>query len=733
MTRSSSRPRQFPTLNVSTIRRLGTRSALSHGLLLWQSGHVVNHLISSEEAMLLGSVLDGPQRLCQVAIRHEAGDEFSSQCQCDDEGLCQHALAILWAWVYETHRFEKVRQLDELSSAAQPQIHLKRQWHEYLKASNTNQLRAMARRHQFPLNGNEHEGLLLQLVERLADPATIKHAMSELSEGQRQVLQMLYVLSDGQPNSTAQDVQLALGWQSLEDVQLALRELGEWGLVATVPSAWLRFPPYSLAPAVAQQIAPALKFQPTSATDSFEQPRTESVAAYPGDLNSLEVLQSERSLPELLLLARHIPLQLRALPAEPADLMEALRQWPYLIEELVKLQVKPGWLHQSDSLLTVPPSPPLYDDESLARFRELTGDDALSEFVSRLLPPPQPLPRQSVEGTLTLSQIFERWQQLESWTELWPAQQPGMLGVRRAVMNTHFTYAQWLRQLARGRRFVSRVLALLGSNQWYDFESLLKFVHTIQRDFLRERPPYPTMQPSWWLEVLGKKVDPQSYQPWRESYGLFIEHMLRGPLFWLGAVRLARSAAESGFGYNQTLAAFQITPVGEALLRGNELPAPPYADPSLRLDDELRAYVPMGRQELGAYRLLERLADFEQVRDGQAVYQFNLRQAHAAFESGLTADDVVTQLAQLTGASLPAVVCAQWHDWWSRYAQIRWYDGLTLIEFADDYVLQELLSQTDLGEHILFTFSPRLAALRPESADAVARQLVKKGYTPKIE
>jgi hypothetical protein len=150
------------------------------------------------------------------------------------------------------------------------------------------------------------------------------------------------------------------------------------------------------------------------------------------------------------------------------------------------------------------------------------------------------------------------------------------------------------------------------------------------------------------------------------------------------------------------------------------------------LSDELKAQLPLGRHDIGAYLILERLARFEGVSDGCAHYRFDMQQAHAAFENGFTADDVLSQLEQLSRAPVPPAVRAQWHAWWSRYAQLRWYDGLTLIEFADDYMLQELLTQTDLREHLIFMFGPRLVAVRSESADALARQLVKKGYTPKI-
>jgi hypothetical protein len=150
------------------------------------------------------------------------------------------------------------------------------------------------------------------------------------------------------------------------------------------------------------------------------------------------------------------------------------------------------------------------------------------------------------------------------------------------------------------------------------------------------------------------------------------------------------------------------------------------------LVSDLTARLPTGRSQAGDYMDIERLARFEQLSDRDVWYRFDFQQAHAAFEAGLTADEVLTMLERLSCKPVPSALAEQWRAWWSRYARTRLYDGLTVIEFADDYILQELLSQTDLQEHLLFTFGPRLVAVRPESADAIARQLVKKGYTPKL-
>lgn len=721
-----SRPRRFPSLKESDVRRLGSASAFQKGMRLWDDDSVQNPMVSTQEPALFARVRDGQHVQCQVMVRHEAGDEFAATCDCNQEGICSHAVATLLAWVHRDYAFTQV---EALAPAPAPTMDAQARWHQYLKLYPLQQLRALARRYDVKLKDSERDGLAEQLADVLADPETLRGALTHLDEAQRRVLQMLYLLSDGQPDTLAEEIQQALGWLELSDVQNALRELSEWGLVVSAPSQWHRSNPYTLAPTVAH-LMPSVSVAIEAEKDQpFDKPRNAFVQAYAADLTSLQFLTCHHSLLEILLLARHLALQVRPAPPEPAQArsIKVLRHWPYRIDELVQLQVKPGWLHQTDSVLSAPPPEPRLDDESLARLRQLTGDDAFSEFVGHLLleHEREPLPSD-------LHDIFAQWQGLASWTELWGAQQNDALSVKRTVSGAPLTYSDWLQQLARGRRFITRVLALLAAGIWYDFDSLLAFVHAIHADFLRARPSSPAIQPNWWLELNGARVEPHAFESWRASYGRFIEQVLCSPLYWLGAVELACAPTE-GLSHESGLKAFQLTPTGEALLRHSPLPAPNEADAPLALHDDLRAQLRLGRRDAGAFRTLERLAQFEGVHGGCAHYRFDVWRAHAAFEAGLTADDILQQLTELSGASVPEAVCAQWQDWWSRYAQVRWYDDLSLIEFADDYILQELLSQTDLHEHLLFTFGARLVAIRPESADALARQLVKKGYTPKIE
>lgn len=730
--------RQFPRLKESQLRSLGTPAALEAGRRVWQSGSVGQTMLSLREPMLLGNVQDETGRLCHVSVRHLAGDEFGPLCDCAVEGFCKHAMALLLAWSHDSHEFTQA----VAPSPAEPEESgARQQWLACLRACSMNQLRAMARRHDLPLPTGERESATALLLDVLADPGHASGAVATLNDRERRTLQMVYLLGDQTAGTSSADLQGALGWQNVDD---ELRTLRDTGLIVGPSASGQPNELFTLAPGVS-----------VSDAGMFDRPGTQAADSFAGNLNALHISEREISLPELLLLARYMQLAPRAMRQEPAQAqgIAALRRWPYLVSELVRLQVSPGWNHQAESTLTVPVPEPWMDDASLVRMRSLTSNDTLNDFVARLAA------ASGGEGSpaASLPAVYAAWQTLASWTELWPAQQRFGLSVRRSVTASGLTYAGWLQQLSRARRFVTRMLSLLPAGTWFDFPSLLANIHEIRPGFLNGRGSGATEDSGWWLESEDRTgddrlddariegwqesgdttVDDTGADAWQATNGAFVAEVLRGPLAWLGAVEVAVEP-EADMGAEplpvtrSTVKAFRLTPPGLALLRGQELPFS-RSDQPLHLTDDLSAHVRLGHQDLNAYRLLERIAHFERVQDGEAIYCFNIHAARAAFALGYTGDDVVDELKRMSGAPAPDTVCGQWLAWWESYAQIRWYEGLTLIELADDYILQELLAQTDLREHLLFTFGPRLVAVRPDSADAFSRQLVKKGYTPRID
>ena len=73
------------------------------------------------------------------------------------------------------------------------------------------------------------------------------------------------------------------------------------------------------------------------------------------------------------------------------------------------------------------------------------------------------------------------------------------------------------------------------------------------------------------------------------------------------------------------------------------------------------------------------------------------------------------------------------HHTIQNYGQLHLYEDLTLVELADDYVLQELLVSTSLHENLIYTFSPRLVAIHSHAVESLVQEMEKRGYTPRVE
>src|SRR5439155_6209768 len=258
------------------------------------------------------------------------------------------------------------------------------------------------------------------------------------------------------------------GWASLGDVEGALGEWREWGLLVGVPSRWHGSEPYSIAPG-AGHLVTNLERRRRGEEQYNVQPRNICVEPFAGNLDSARIERQTRDIPEMVLLARHFALRTRPPLPEHAQArtQKALRQWTYDVDELVRLQVNPGWLHHGESVLTVPAPHPRLDDQSQAALHLLTGDDALSDFLSYLTP--LDAADQAPAEAPTLQEAFDDWLRLTTWSELWLAQNEHGLIVRRSLLGAPLAYGEWLNDLARARRFVLRALAVLNIGQWYDF------------------------------------------------------------------------------------------------------------------------------------------------------------------------------------------------------------------------------------------------------------------------
>ena len=108
---------------------------------------------------------------------------------------------------------------------------------------------------------------------------------------------------------------------------------------------------------------------------------------------------------------------------------------------------------------------------------------------------------------------------------------------------------------------------------------------------------------------------------------------------------------------------------------------------------------------------------------GQAV--------HAAFEEGLTLDNLLNDWAQLLPIAMPESIRSQLAVWWQAYGQVRIYEKVTLIEFSDDYTLTEMKAVTSLEQRLIAEISSRLVLIPQEAVEPLVIELEQAGFTPK--
>jgi hypothetical protein len=117
---------------------------------------------------------------------------------------------------------------------------------------------------------------------------------------------------------------------------------------------------------------------------------------------------------------------------------------------------------------------------------------------------------------------------------------------------------------------------------------------------------------------------------------------------------------------------------------------------------------------------------------GQLCYTVTPAGAMRAFQAGWDPDRLLEALGAAASQPVPPALVEALRGWWAHFGDVQLYTEIALLELADDYALPELLASTSLAQHLLYRFSPRVIALRPEGVEALRAELVGRGYTPKV-
>jgi len=164
------------------------------------------------------------------------------------------------------------------------------------------------------------------------------------------------------------------------------------------------------------------------------------------------------------------------------------------------------------------------------------------------------------------------------------------------------------------------------------------------------------------------------------------------------------------------------------------LPAAQQTSPSpLRIMPDLMLYLEHQQAPPALINLLTTLGVPVSVRQGQHIYQITGESLQNALEAGHPLEEIFSTLIAASGAELPAAARARLQGWADTQDNFHLYDHLSVVEFADDFVLQEMLRVGGIRRFLLHIFSPRLAAVHPRHVNDLIAEMERRGFMPKIE
>lgn len=677
-------------------------------------------------------------------------DGIGLACTCDAmdfDNLCHHTIALLLAWVRDPHSFIFEDEEEEEYSSYQPDRWISStaflkafgavtdpvdEYQVWLIQMTLQQLREIAGRWGVRIGGNRKAPIVEALAKSLARPESLAEAWKMLSDPAKTLMSLFpFCMVPGQPIhvDTIGDTARKWGLTSDEEFEQALEELVNLGLV---------FFPYSDMLAIPSRLPLWLPADPQFTPE------------YQGVNHLTERHQEEfvfsQLVTRLLLLLGSSGKAFSSRPGMEVHPLEKrfpyLRGWSYDPKDLEELarEKNPYSTFWYRSFRVPPAPPPLSDESRVELLRALKIDEDILDFALRLLQcagileatPGKPLTvdRQG-SGKFWQSSPFERarflfsnYSELRNWTEfdLVVRKYPSLSLYHTSSLPAGGSYSQMLDKLSMLRYYLLLQVRRQPAGRWVDFEVFVERARLlpVNKQILKVRD-------FWYVDVQGHRANYDKLSDWKPVYRAFAEAVLTGPLFYQGLVDLAYKG--------DRLAAFRLTDFGAALFN----PGLPFNVTSSKAESPALSFAPGGELILDPDRAQGRLLELlnmvgeARLAAGQEIaYRLTPAGAGQAFESGWNMESILAVMEKAAGKPVPPELVAPMKKWWDNFGTVQFYQDLAIIEFGDDFILNELLAGSSLPRYLLYRFSPRLIAVRSEGVEILRGEWIKKGYTPKI-
>ena len=766
------------SLTESDIEPWFNPSVLDRARRLYHTGQVYNPV--RQGPILAAEVQGEDDFLYDVAIAVTA-ELVRAECDCESNDYCEHIGAVLLNWIKAPGDFmpdgdvfplDFIEYMQELPTglenkapmalnveewipgrmlpdqneaealARQNKQIIEQELRELTSTQTIQQLRAIARRRGWKLHGTRKDDLVGQLVRLYLESPDASDAVEALDDTSRLTIEYLALRASVTPvleNLASKTIRGLRGRRSAREASAILKDLQSLGLIFAIKS--YNGVMYRTPLAVVRQAPP----WPGLLSPFGGDPAQLDVRRSPAFALTQVTYQVWQYLGQL-------PTPKKARALRPLTSLEKrwspLQGWLNPTDELAEMERQGSrfWYDGWQRSISVQFSPPALPDADMAELQQRTGatDDILNfafslltsvglvrwQYGSEIQINKEEMAAFLVHSdTKRLASLTTAWIGQSWWSEMaLVLQHVKRLQLRRSLGMVDLTYNDLLQELAQARAVVIMLLRRLSPDTWYGVADFRQLLRGFWPDYLHTDSTSPT--PYWWLEIAGSdyRLSPNKTEDWEAGYAPFVTACLEGPLAWLGVVRLAYD--------RQGLAAFQLTELGAYLLGLRESYSTAEKKPSappLTVHGDGMVIARTGHATTGAYDVLNVAARLHETSAQQFRYYITAESVQYAFDQGWTGQTILDELEKHSGAPVPETLQRQILSWAEGYGQVHLYNEVTLVEFADDFALQELLASTSLARHLVYQFSPRLVAIKAEAVDTLRDELVHLGHTPRIE
>ncbi|MBX3015387.1 MAG: hypothetical protein KF832_27955 [Caldilineaceae bacterium] len=747
--------------------------------------------------LLKGTVLD--RQPCRVEVEAMPIGLIGS-CTCSHySNFCRHMTALLLKWVRSPETFQQVESPAEIVQAGATPLRvvpvappptrrpkalpdwMEQSWddrqqlarqhlEEWLHEFRLDDLRALARTHQWTVKGTRKADVITQIVDQLIQPEQLVELVRKLDQEHQQVLRAIAILGLF-PTVQIEDIErIAQFWGKLKQhsrVNTYIRHLAETGIILSTEQFGQYVYGLGLAavpPLIARYLPPLL----AAALPTHRELAAATTSTTTG-VQGLQLAEPDwltRTVAQLLLILEQTSPTLR--PPMPRPYSEkafpGFSDWDYLAEEVYQFERDRKSQSYPMVTLTVPaPQYPL-PTETMGELGALAGGEDRLEFLYYLmvevglLQPGSPVTVWPEVKEKFLRQPFDLQQatlvrayfSLSRWSELWNMlrQDKALHLMRNTYLhNTVHSPEALGNELAVFRTLVLTTLAWLPDDQWFTLSDLFALLRQVWPKFNQlvwqtryYRGSDKNSRGLWHLTYRGRALDGATDQEWEQAQGNFVRAMLQGPLHWAGLVDLYSETGKltavrfHGLG-DLFLDRVASVPLPPSVAANKPSPPSPQRSPHAGDGDRLQVageqiIVDPARITTQAHSLLDSIATLLVAKPTQFVYQLDAATVHKSFEAGMTLATLLDEWHARLTPTVPALVEQRLRTWWAAYGQLRLYQDVTIIEFGDDHALAEMKAVTSLNAVLLAEISPRLVLIPKNVVATLAAELENAGYTP---